>query len=253
MVTQPRVQLHTLALLLLVVHLGQPVCVEVPSATEAVLGKSMLLTCIFCMKREELKPKTHVNWYYKPTNDIPTVHIYNYEKRMLSPQAGQFKGRLTWKGSYDFQEVSIQIHNVTFNDSGIYECHVTREFKDFIPPSNFMKNITLKVKEKGTDQPTKRHDPVCASMKVSLRADSRGNQTKRPPLCIDCVLWRAIQKMFKCSEISTSFSAHLLLFLFSLMQASESINAAVQKTKLSVSCTSNLKNTNHALFRVASA
>ncbi|XP_035011245.1 sodium channel subunit beta-3 isoform X3 [Hippoglossus stenolepis] len=148
MVTQPRVQLHTLALLLLVVHLGQPVCVEVPSATEAVLGKSMLLTCIFCMKREELKPKTHVNWYYKPTNDIPTVHIYNYEKRMLSPQAGQFKGRLTWKGSYDFQEVSIQIHNVTFNDSGIYECHVTREFKDFIPPSNFMKNITLKVKEK---------------------------------------------------------------------------------------------------------
>ncbi|XP_034460476.1 sodium channel subunit beta-3 isoform X2 [Hippoglossus hippoglossus] len=151
MVTQPRVQLHTLALLLLVVHLGQPVCVEVPSATEAVLGKSMLLTCIFCMKREELKPKTHVNWYYKPTNDIPTVHIYNYEKRMLSPQAGQFKGRLTWKGSYDFQEVSIQIHNVTFNDSGIYECHVTREFKDFIPPSNFMKNITLKVKEKATN------------------------------------------------------------------------------------------------------
>ncbi|XP_053279298.1 sodium channel subunit beta-3 [Pleuronectes platessa] len=153
MVTQPRVQLITSVLLLLVVHLGQPVCVDVPSETEAVLGKSMLLTCIFCMKREEVKSKTHVDWYFMPTNerDLPKTHIYKYDKHMLLARDGPFKDRLTWNGSVDFQEVSIQIHNVTFNDSGLYECHVMREFKDFTPPSNFMKNITLKVKEKATN------------------------------------------------------------------------------------------------------
>lgn len=46
------------------VHLSQPVCVDVPSGTEAVLGKMMKLTCISCMKREEVKVKTHVDWYY---------------------------------------------------------------------------------------------------------------------------------------------------------------------------------------------
>ncbi|XP_060929714.1 sodium channel subunit beta-3 [Limanda limanda] len=153
MVTQPRVQLITSVLLLLVVHLGQPVCVDVPSETEAVLGKSMLLTCIFCMKREEVKSKTYVDWYFLPTNerDIPKTHIYKYDKHMLSARDGPFKGRLTWNGSVDFQEVSIQIHNVTFNDSGLYECHVVREFKDFTPSSKFMKNITLEVKEIATN------------------------------------------------------------------------------------------------------
>ena len=34
--------------------------------TEAVVGNPMKLTCISCMKREEIEAVTKVNWYYKP-------------------------------------------------------------------------------------------------------------------------------------------------------------------------------------------
>lgn len=51
------------------VHLSQPVCVDVPSATEAVLGESMKLTCIACMRREEIKARTFVDWYYMPKKE----------------------------------------------------------------------------------------------------------------------------------------------------------------------------------------
>lgn len=56
------------------VRMCQPVCVDVPSDTEAVLGASMKLTCIACLKREEIKAKTRVDWYYMPTkeNGIPS-------------------------------------------------------------------------------------------------------------------------------------------------------------------------------------
>lgn len=64
---------------------------------------------------------------------------------------GPFKGRLVWDGSQDLQDLSISIVNVTYNDSGVYECHVLREFEfDAFTPSAFvLKNITLKVKEEG--------------------------------------------------------------------------------------------------------
>lgn len=49
------------------------------------------------------------------------------------------------------QDVSIEIVNVTHNDSGIYECQVFREFEfNFFTPSvSITKNFTLNVKEKG--------------------------------------------------------------------------------------------------------
>lgn len=49
------------------------------------------------------------------------------------------------------QDVSIVILNVTFNDSGVYECNIVREFEfGFFTPSLFVtKNISLTVNEKG--------------------------------------------------------------------------------------------------------
>ncbi|XP_060902580.1 sodium channel subunit beta-3 isoform X1 [Labrus mixtus] len=160
MVTQTRVHLQTLVILIFHVHLSQPVCVDVPSATEAVLGKSMKLTCISCLKREEIKAKTRVDWYYMPNkeNDMPIdrTHIYKYDDEVPQEVDGPFKGRLRWDGSQDLQDVSIQIKNVTLNDSGVYECHVYREFEfDFYTPSVFLiKDIKLKVKERATQDPT---------------------------------------------------------------------------------------------------
>uniref|UniRef100_A0A8C2ZZN5 Sodium channel regulatory subunit beta-3 n=1 Tax=Cyclopterus lumpus TaxID=8103 RepID=A0A8C2ZZN5_CYCLU len=138
------------------IHLSRPVCVDVPSETDAVLGKSMKLTCIYCMKRDEIKAKTRVNWYFKPNeekgNSSNKTHIYKYEINRSVELDGPFKGRLAWNGSQDLQDVSIQIINVTYNDSGIYECNVSREFEfDFFKPSAFLvKKIQLKVKAKAT-------------------------------------------------------------------------------------------------------
>uniref|UniRef100_UPI0037E7E946 sodium channel regulatory subunit beta-3 isoform X1 n=1 Tax=Semicossyphus pulcher TaxID=241346 RepID=UPI0037E7E946 len=160
MLTQTRVHLQTLVLLILVVHLSQQVCVDVPSATEAVLGKPMKLTCISCLKREEIKAKTRVDWYYMPykEKDMPLdrTHIYKYEDDSAQEVDGPYKGRLTWNGSQDLQDVSIQIINVTYNDSGVYECHVYREFEfDFFTPSVFLiKDIKLKVKEQASRDTT---------------------------------------------------------------------------------------------------
>ncbi|XP_059186564.1 sodium channel subunit beta-3 isoform X2 [Centropristis striata] len=155
MVTQTRVHLQTLVLLIFVVHRSQPVCVDVPSDTDAVVGRSMKLTCISCMKRDEIKAKTTVDWYYMPVEEEENTppektQIYQYKIDTHYDFDGPFKGRLAWNGSQDLQDVSIRIINVTLNDTGVYECHVFREFEfDFFNPSvSVEKEIRLKVKEK---------------------------------------------------------------------------------------------------------
>lgn len=40
------------------------VCVDVDSDTEATVGRVMKLTCIYCMKREEISAETKVDWFY---------------------------------------------------------------------------------------------------------------------------------------------------------------------------------------------
>ncbi|XP_034557346.1 sodium channel subunit beta-3 isoform X2 [Notolabrus celidotus] len=141
-------------------HPSQPVCVDVPSGTEAVLGKSMKLSCIACMKREEIKAKTRVDWYYMPNQEnympFEKTHIYKYEDDTPKALDGPFKGRLFWNGSQDLQDVSIMIINVTYNDSGVYECHVFREyeFESFTPSVFLIKDIKLKVKQQASRDTT---------------------------------------------------------------------------------------------------
>ncbi|KAM3616747.1 uncharacterized protein V6R79_022570 [Siganus canaliculatus] len=160
MVSRPKVHLQTLILLCFAVHQSQPVCVDVPSATEAVLGKVMKLTCIVCLRREEIKARTRVDWYYTPRQEkdapVDKLHIYKYEDDRPVDLDGPFKGRLTWNGSQDLQDLSIEIINVTYKDSGDYECHVFREFEfdSFSPSVSVVKDIKLRVKEKASEDTT---------------------------------------------------------------------------------------------------
>ncbi|XP_041657945.1 sodium channel subunit beta-3 isoform X2 [Cheilinus undulatus] len=160
MVTPTRVHLQTLVFFIFIVHLSQPVCVDVPSGTEAVLGKSMKLTCIACLKREEIKAKTRVDWFYMPNKEeympFDKTHIFKFEDDAPQEVDGPFKGRVSWNGSQDLQDVSIQIHNITYNDSGVYECHVFREFQfDFFTPTVFfVRDINLKVIKQASPDPT---------------------------------------------------------------------------------------------------
>ncbi|XP_028823587.1 sodium channel regulatory subunit beta-3 isoform X2 [Denticeps clupeoides] len=112
--------------LMLTVHQGQSVCVNVSSDTEAVLGMSMKLTCIFCLMREEMSAETRVDWYYSQSvKDRMLIYLFDREPHETD---GPFKGRLQWNGSKDLQDVSISIVNVTMNDTGQYECVVFRKF-----------------------------------------------------------------------------------------------------------------------------
>ncbi|KAM9317810.1 sodium channel regulatory subunit beta-3 [Pholidichthys leucotaenia] len=160
MLTPHRGQLQALALLFSVVHLSSSVCVDVPSDTEAVLGKTMRLTCISCMKREEVKARTRVDWYFRPNmeeNVQPEkIHIYTFEESRGLHMDISYKYRLVWNGSQDLQDVSVLLHNITYNDSGVYECRILREFEfGFYTPSfPTIKNITLKVIAKATEDPT---------------------------------------------------------------------------------------------------
>lgn len=155
---------HLLAItsLLCFVHLSHQVCVDVPSETEAVLGDTMRLACIDCLRREEVEAKTTVDWYYKPNASWTSMLIFKFENGKPIPQnsSEQFVGRLEWNGSRpdkeDMQDLSIRIINVTDFDSGIYECKVHRQFQfDFFRPTAYnIKNISLTVKEKATEDPT---------------------------------------------------------------------------------------------------
>lgn len=146
---------HLLTPLLFIVHLSHQVCVEIPSETEAVLGQSMRLTCIDCMKREEVKVKTRVDWYYMPNASWSKTHIFKYEDDKEIKVNSTFSGRLLWNASQDLQDLSIWILNVTYSDQGIYECIVFREFEfDFYRPTTFRnKHIELNVIEKASEDP----------------------------------------------------------------------------------------------------
>ncbi|KAG8002027.1 Sodium channel subunit beta-3 [Nibea albiflora] len=120
----------------------------------------MKLTCIACLKREEIKPKTQVDWYYMPKKEknkpSNKTHIFMYKNGAPVELDGPFKGRLAWNGSQDLQDVSILILNATFDDSGVYECQVLRKFEfDFFTPSAYMsKDIKLIVIEKASQDST---------------------------------------------------------------------------------------------------
>ncbi|KAJ0063933.1 hypothetical protein NL108_014457, partial [Boleophthalmus pectinirostris] len=76
--------------------------------------------------------------------------IFKYQDETPHYLDSPFKGRLVWNGSQDLQDLSIRIQNVSFTDSGFYQCRVYREFQfDYFTPTALnLKNITLTVIEK---------------------------------------------------------------------------------------------------------
>lgn len=67
----------------------------------------------------------------------------------------RFEDRVYWNGSRkttDLQDASIYIHNVSFNDSGVYRCSFRRTlmYKSYEYETNVTKLVHLTVVAKGT-------------------------------------------------------------------------------------------------------
>ncbi|GCB73563.1 hypothetical protein scyTo_0002642 [Scyliorhinus torazame] len=134
-------------LVILFVHGCWFVCVEVPSDTEALHGTNMKLTCISCMRREEVNTDTMVEWTYISIDGKEiSIYEYNGEPRELK---GPYQGRILWNGSKDLQDVSITIVNVSLNDSGLYRCTIKRHFNYEMhrPSVTEVKEVQLTVHE----------------------------------------------------------------------------------------------------------
>ncbi|XP_037651770.1 sodium channel, voltage-gated, type I, beta b isoform X1 [Sebastes umbrosus] len=108
---------------------GHGACAEVDSDTEAVAGKGFKLGCISCKKRSEVNGAATVEWYFRGKGEADFNHIYTYNEGSATIEHDDFIDRVDWNGSkrsHDIQDASIYLLNVTFNDSGTYQCFLNR-------------------------------------------------------------------------------------------------------------------------------
>uniref|UniRef100_A0A673H978 Sodium channel regulatory subunit beta-1 n=1 Tax=Sinocyclocheilus rhinocerous TaxID=307959 RepID=A0A673H978_9TELE len=104
-------------------------CAEVDSDTEAVAGKSFKLGCISCKMRGEVEATATVDWMFRARGEADFVHIYSYDGEACSIIDERFQDRVEWHGSrntLDLQDASVDLLNVTFDDSGAYHCIFNR-------------------------------------------------------------------------------------------------------------------------------
>ncbi|KAM3613884.1 uncharacterized protein V6R79_006541 [Siganus canaliculatus] len=142
--------LLALALLALQATLCHGACVELDSDTEAVANKGFKLGCISCKMRGEVPAIASVNWYFKALDDTDFSHMYSYESGIAEITDSRFYERLHWNGSKntrDLQDGSIYILNVTFNDTGTYQCIFNRllSYNNYEFQTNATKTIVMKV------------------------------------------------------------------------------------------------------------
>uniref|UniRef100_A0A3P9PR86 Sodium channel regulatory subunit beta-3 n=1 Tax=Poecilia reticulata TaxID=8081 RepID=A0A3P9PR86_POERE len=125
-------------------------CVEVDSDTEAVANEGFKLGCISCKMRAEVPAKAVVTWGFRGADDQEFSPLYEYEEKRGSVLDPRFEERLDWNGSKnteDLQDGSIYILNVTFNDTGTYECTFRRTliYTNYNFENSTTKQIRLRV------------------------------------------------------------------------------------------------------------
>ncbi|KAM6904066.1 sodium channel, voltage-gated, type I, beta b [Lycodopsis pacificus] len=104
-------------------------CAEPDSDTEAVAGKGFKLGCLSCKRRSEVTGTATVQWYFRGKGEADFYHIYTYNEEGPTIESDNFMDRVDWNGSKrspDIQDASIYLLNVTFNDSGTYQCFFNR-------------------------------------------------------------------------------------------------------------------------------
>ncbi|KAF7670468.1 hypothetical protein LDENG_00074390 [Lucifuga dentata] len=100
--------------------------------------------------RGEMHATATVNWYFRAPDSPNFSHIYSYDANVGEIRDDRFMDRLDWSGSKqteDLQDGSLYILNVTFNDTGEYECRFNRIFiyNNFVFVTTNNKTIFLTV------------------------------------------------------------------------------------------------------------
>ncbi|XP_073678135.1 sodium channel regulatory subunit beta-1-like [Garra rufa] len=137
------------------VSLCNGACAEVDSDTEAVAGRSFKLGCISCKMRGEMEATATIDWLFRARGEADFVHIYSYDGEASNVIDERFQDRVEWHGSkktFDIQDASVDILNVTFNDSGVYRCIFNRVllYKHLEFPTIASKEVHLTVVAKAT-------------------------------------------------------------------------------------------------------
>ncbi|XP_056596856.1 sodium channel, voltage-gated, type I, beta b [Triplophysa dalaica] len=132
------------------VSLCSGACAEVDSDTEAVAGHGFQLGCLSCKVRLEVPATATVDWLFRAPGWKDFVHIYTYDGESPNIIHEQFQDRIQWHGSkktFDLQDATINLLNVTFNDSGTYVCIFNRilKYEHYEFPTIVKKNFTLTV------------------------------------------------------------------------------------------------------------
>uniref|UniRef100_A0A672KQH2 Sodium channel regulatory subunit beta-1 n=1 Tax=Sinocyclocheilus grahami TaxID=75366 RepID=A0A672KQH2_SINGR len=148
------------------VSLCSGACAEVDSDTEAVAGEPFKLGCISCKMRGEVEASATVDWLFKARGEADFVHIYSYDGEASSIIDERFQDRMEWHGSkktFDLQDASVDLLNVTFNDSGVYRCIFNRvlSYEHYEFSTIATKLVPLTVVAKGTTTPD-----ICVSITV---------------------------------------------------------------------------------------
>ncbi|XP_060756482.1 sodium channel, voltage-gated, type I, beta a [Neoarius graeffei] len=147
--------LPLLLLCLLQARLSSSACVEVDSDTEAVAGKDFKLGCISCKMRGEVYASASVDWWFMAKGESNFSHIYSYSSMGAMVTDDRFMDRIQWEGSkdtLDLQDGSLNILNITYNDTGTYRCYFNRKliFSSYEFHTNITKFITINVLAKET-------------------------------------------------------------------------------------------------------
>ncbi|XP_076869389.1 sodium channel, voltage-gated, type I, beta a isoform X2 [Brachyhypopomus gauderio] len=151
------VQLLWMPMVLCVMHgrLSYCACVEVDSDTEAVVGHGFKLGCISCKMRGEVEASASVDWWFQAKGETNYSQIYSYSGMVGMITDERFIERLDWMGSkntFDLQDGSIYITNVSLNDTGTYRCYFDRTlvFNYYEFHTNATKFIHMNVVPKAT-------------------------------------------------------------------------------------------------------
>ncbi|KAF4076186.1 hypothetical protein AMELA_G00227490 [Ameiurus melas] len=111
--------------------------------------------------RGEVEATATVDWWFMAKGESEFTHIYNYGNMVGDVKDNRFVDRIEWMGSkktLDLQDGSLNILNITFNDTGTYRCYFDRtlSFDYYEYHTNATKFITINVVAKGENNATGR-------------------------------------------------------------------------------------------------